>query len=287
MASPGLHAAPPAQAYPPVIRCFDSITTLTEHDAGCIAVAASHAGHIAGALAAACGVAAVIFNDAGIGKDNAGIASLDELASLGLPAAAASHLSCRIGDGQDQFAHGVIAHVNAPARLAGCRPGMSVRDCAQRLAAAHDARPVRRPAYPTETRCDLLPGSAIAVFGLDSVSLLQPGDAGAIVVTASHGGMMAATHSDGVPPDVLAVSFHDAGGGKDDAGFGRLPLLQTRGIAAVTVAADSARIGDARSCYDTGRISRANAAAMARGAAVGQPLQDFIQAMLIVQKRGR
>lgn len=272
--------ASPGQTQQPAIHLFDSITTLTERDAGCIAVAASHAGHIAGALAATHGVAAVIFNDAGIGKDNAGIASLDTLAALGLPAAAASHRSCRIGDGQDQFAHGVIAHVNAPARQAGCLPGMTVRDCAQRLAAAHDGRRLPRPAYPTETRCNLLPGSAIAVFGLDSVSLLQPDDAGAIAVTASHGGMMAATRGDGVPPDVLAVSFHDAGGGKDDAGFGRLPLLQARGIAAVTVAADSARIGDARSCYDSGRISRANAAAMARGAAVGQPLQAFIQAML-------
>ena len=49
--------------------------------------------------------------------------------------------------------------------------------------------------------------------------------------------------ADGVRPVPRLVTFNDAGIGKDSAGIGRLPLLQRRGIAALTVSAHSARIG--------------------------------------------
>ena len=58
--------------------------------------------------------------------------------------------------------------------------------------------------------------------------------------------------------DVFAAIFNDAGGGKEDAGYARLPVLDGRGIAAATVSSFSARIGDGRSTYDTGVISRLN-----------------------------
>ena len=64
---------------------------------------------------------------------------------------------------------------------------------------------------------------------------------------------------DGVlPVDVFAAFFNDAGGGKDDAGFARLPVLDGRGVAAAAVSCHSARIGDGRSTYDTGVLSRVN-----------------------------
>ncbi|MCG3102637.1 hypothetical protein MAQ58_25015, partial [Enterobacter sp. DRP3] len=68
--------------------------------------------------------------------------------------------------------------------------------------------------------------------------------------------------------------------GKDSAGIGRLPLLQQRGIAALTVSAHSARIGDARSCYEDGVVSCANAQARGLGCRVGPPLKSFIDALL-------
>jgi hypothetical protein len=45
----------------------------------------------------------------------------------------------------------------------------------------------------------------------------------------------------------------------------RLPALDRRGIAAATVSAASARIGDARSTYEDGVLSRVNARAAALG----------------------
>ncbi|MBU4611481.1 hypothetical protein IMZ29_13350 [Achromobacter sp. GG226] len=259
---------------------LDSITKLDAAHAGQVVVAASHGGAYPGYLAARGGVRAVILNDAGLGKDDAGIDALAFLAALGIPAAAAAHQSARIGDGADLLASGRLSRINAPAAGAGCQPGMAVAEAAQRLR-------VHRPlasaiGIPTqaEARHDLVPGAAVPVAGLDSVSLLAPGDRGAIVVTASHGGVLAQSGSDSVAHPVLAVSFHDAGGGKDDAGYGRLPLLQARGLAAVTVAGHSARIGDARSCYVDGVLSRANACAQALGAREGMRLKAFIAGLL-------
>ena len=45
------------------------------------------------------GVRAAVFNDAGIGLDDAGIAGLSRLQSIGMAAVAVSHASARIGDG--------------------------------------------------------------------------------------------------------------------------------------------------------------------------------------------
>jgi hypothetical protein len=56
----------------------------------------------------------------------------------------------------------------------------------------------------------------------------------------------------------------------------RLPALAARGIAAVTVSAASARIGEARSMWETGAISHVNAPAAALGARAGQPLAAFL-----------
>ena len=49
-----------------------------------------------------------------------------------------------------------------------------------------------------------------------------------------------------------------------------------RGIAAATVAAASARIGDARSTYEDGILSRVNARAAALGIAPGNSAREFV-----------
>jgi hypothetical protein len=56
----------------------------------------------------------------------------------------------------------------------------------------------------------------------------------------------------------------------------RLPVLAARGIPAVTVATMSARIGEARSRWESGTISFANAPAAALGAQPGNSLADFL-----------
>ena len=56
----------------------------------------------------------------------------------------------------------------------------------------------------------------------------------------------------------------------------RLPALDARGIAAATVAAASARIGDARSTYEDGILSRVNRGAAALGIAPGISAREFV-----------
>lgn len=262
------------------VAVLDSITKLAPAHAAQVVIAASHGGLYAAYCAAAGAVRAVIFNDAGVGKDRAGIAGLDYLQTIHIPAAAADYRSCRIGDGQDMAAHGRISHANAAAQALGCAPGMTVRSAAECLRSATGDR--MRPTAQTESRQVLVADAQghARVVGLDSVSLLDARDDGLIAVTASHGQRLAGLDHDGVKARPALVSFNDAGMGKDGAGASRLPLLQARGIAAVTVAAASARIGDARSCYETGVISCANDSALELGLRVGLSLQQCISALL-------
>ena len=78
------------------------------------------------------------------------------------------------------------------------------------------------------------------------------------VVTGSHGALLGAKPDHILATDVFAAFFNDAGGGKDGAGYSRLPVLDARGIAAATVSCQTARIGDGRSTYETGVLSRIN-----------------------------
>jgi hypothetical protein len=66
--------------------------------------------------------------------------------------------------------------------------------------------------------------------------------------------------------------------GREQAGIGRLAALEARGIAGLTVSAQSARIGDASSVFDEGVISFANATAVRRGALVGEGLAARLRA---------
>ena len=63
--------------------------------------------------------------------------------------------------------------------------------------------------------------------------------------------------------------FNDAGFGADRGGVLALPELDKEGIAAIAVAAQSARIGDGRSTLQDGTISDANTTAYRLGARVG------------------
>jgi isochorismate pyruvate lyase len=69
----------------------------------------------------------VFFNDAGGGKDRAGLAGLDLLQAVQVAACTYSHLSARIGQAQDGLDHGVISHCNDLALAMGMSVGAPVR----------------------------------------------------------------------------------------------------------------------------------------------------------------
>lgn len=105
---------------------MDSITKVTPEDEGAIVVCASHGGTSSGEFALEVPLRAVIFNDAGVGKDNAGIAALDMLAQRGVASATVAHTTGRIGDSLDMWENGVISHVNTVAAAAGLATGAPV-----------------------------------------------------------------------------------------------------------------------------------------------------------------
>ena len=109
---------------------MDSISYVDASDAGHIVVSASHGGASSAEYANRHPLAAVFFNDAGIGKDKAGIAAL---AMLKVPAGTVSHLSARIGDATDMWQHGVISHINDAARRSGLTVGERLQEAVGKL----------------------------------------------------------------------------------------------------------------------------------------------------------
>jgi len=220
-------------------------------------VCGSHGGLYAAWLAAEAGVRAVILNDAGIGKHSAGIAGVAWLGGLGIPACAVDYRSARIGDGADAMASGIVSTVNEAAALHGCLPGHACKQAA--LCLAENAEREER-AIPEigETRSRIANTGHRAVWVVDSVSLVRPEDRRQIVVTGSHGALLGGRPDHVLDADVFAAFFNDAGGGKEGAGFSRLPSLDERDIAGATVSCHTARIGDGRSSYETGVVSRIN-----------------------------
>ena len=101
------------------ILLLDSISEAAVGDLGSVVITGSHGGSSAAEFATRARLGAVLFNDAGIGKDEAGIAALAMLDVYDIPAAAYSHMSARIGDARDAYANGVVTRVNETARRDG------------------------------------------------------------------------------------------------------------------------------------------------------------------------
>ncbi len=110
------------------VLLLDSITWVEAADAGHIVISGSHGGRSAGEYAILFPLALCCINDAGVGKDRAGIVALDMLEARGTPGLAFSHDSARIGEAQDAWDHGVVSHVNADAAVLGLAVGQSLRE---------------------------------------------------------------------------------------------------------------------------------------------------------------
>src|SRR5882724_12022379 len=258
---------------PAPIVIADSITRVGPEAAGAVVVNASHGGVYAAYLAVKLHAAAAIFNDAGVGRDRAGIGGLDYLEEFGVAAATVGHDTARIGDSADMMACGVVTHANGLAASLGVSPGQLCRDAAAGL---QQARQTHRAPPEALEAAFLLISETPQVWALDSASLVLPEHKDSIVVTGSHGGLLGGRPETALKYDVLGALYNDAGIGKDEAGISRLPALDARGIAAATVSAASARIGDARSTYEDGVVSRVNASAAALGLREGISAREWV-----------
>ena len=218
----------------------------------------------------------VVLNDAGGGKNDAGIDGLPYLDKVGLAAATADAQTCEIGDGEDMLANGIISHVNQAAAALGCRVGQTVRDCATLMRAGPIVRSdLAMVSGGQRTLISDRPGEPKVVC-LDAAPMLLPEDAGAIVITGSHAALFRGRPDSVVNVDVRAIIFSDAGIGRNQAGIRRLPTLDERAIAAATADAASAPIGHARAIYDEGVLSHVNQTAAQLGGRPGMTVKALV-----------
>ena len=115
------------------LRIVDSITELGARDQGCLAVSGSHGGLSSARYALAARPLLSVFNDAGGGKDGAGLAALAFLQSRGLAACTVSHESARIGEAQSTMDYGIVTHLNGLALTLGVQVGQPYLQVIQHL----------------------------------------------------------------------------------------------------------------------------------------------------------
>ena len=228
---------------------------------GAIVVGGSNATIYAAYFSARAGVRAAIHHDCGIGLDEAGVSGLPWAEQHGMAMAAVATDSARAGDAEDMLKRGIISRANNLAVMCGVETGQTVAQAVELLKSAPwphaDAEaPVEERAFVDRILC------------IGSISFATPDDAGLVVASGSHGGVTAAPYTRSFKPRL--VFFNDAGFGADRAGAACLPLLDSDGIAAATVAASSARIGNGESTLTQGIISAVNETAYRLGARVGE-----------------
>ena len=243
------------------IMVFDGVAKLPPEANGAVVVGGSNAAIQATYFSAKAGVRAAIHHDCGIGRDEAGVRGLLWAEQHGMAMAAVATNSARVGDSADMLQRGIISRVNGLAAKCGVENGQTVVQAVVLLKSA--PWPHAAAEAPVERRTFIH-----GVLCIDSVSFGKSEDAGLVVATGSHGGATAAAMTRSFRPRL--VFFNDAGFGADRAGAASLPILDSEGIAAATVAADSACIGDGQSTLRQGIISAVNETAYRLGATVGE-----------------
>lgn len=264
----------------------DSVTAVPLGSAGRLLVTGSHGGLYSAACALRLRAGAAVFNDAGLGMEDAGIAGLALLERCGVPAIAVSHRTARIGDAGDHLARGQVSAVNACAADRGAKPGDRLRDIWSRLETG--AMPALSDTLAQE-ECErlLCEREGTAVYTLDSASLVSARHRGAIVVTGSHGGLLGGRAATAIKEAVLAAFYNDAGIGIDQAGIGRLPALDRLGIAGIAVNAFTARIGDGMSTYRYGVASHVNRVAATLRVTPGMSVAHIVELLCRARYTGQ
>jgi hypothetical protein len=257
------------------VLAVPTVTKLPPSADGAVIVGGSHGAVYAAYLSAKAGARAAIHNDAGVGRDEAGVSGLAWAEANGMAMAAALSGSARIGDGADMLRRGIVSRVNPLAAVCGVHAGQSVAEAAELLKAAPWPHP--KPAPLTEGRT-----MAGRILCVDSITLTTARDRGKVVASGSHGGVPAGETALAFGP--LLALFNDAGFGMEHAGVAGLAILDKAGIAAAAVSTMSARIGDGRSTLLDGFLSEVNQTAYRLGARQGRSALAF--ALAVAEKNG-
>ncbi|MBU2535212.1 MAG: hypothetical protein ABIK32_05470 [Chloroflexota bacterium] len=111
----------------------NSATSIDDNNKKDVVVDGSHFGLNVGQYALQAKIRGMIGNDAGIGLEEAGIAGLKLLGQHGVPGAAVSCMSAKIGNGTATYEEGVISVANETAKILGITKGMSAKEAADKM----------------------------------------------------------------------------------------------------------------------------------------------------------
>lgn len=263
---------------PENVILLDSLGDIQPGNTHSILVCASHCGDngVFARKLKNCQVQAVFLNNAGVGKNQAGISGLVFYEAEGILACAVDHNSAEIGVARDTWESGIVSHVNKQAHEAGIRIGESVQSAVDKVNKflrfsvsskknVDDAFSVDEmqsitidPIKQVQTE---IKGRIVTVT--NSITFLNESNAGDIVVCGSHGGVSAGHYAQ--KHCLKAVFFNDAGVGKNNAGIKSLASLSEVGILACTVDCMSAEIFNAKDVLENGIVSVCNSIAREKG----------------------
>ncbi|MCF7972421.1 MAG: hypothetical protein K9N55_01255 [Phycisphaerae bacterium] len=254
--------------YPEGVVLLDSLGDLQPGNTSPILVCGSHCGgnrdlaeHVR-----SCHVKAVFLNNAGVGKNRAGIRGLTHYEAENVLACAVDNYSAEIGIACDTYESGIISHTTSQAESVGIQIGDSVQDAiakiiTHRSLTQQNAASVSLDKEEKNHKISIKKQTQTHIGGLcitvtDSITFLNESNSGDIVVCGSHGGLSAGKYA--MKYRVKAVFFNDAGIGKNDAGVKSLAFLNDGGIPACTVDCMSAEIFNGQDVLDNGIISVCN-----------------------------
>ena len=264
---------------PEGVVLLDSLGDLQPDNTNSILVCASHCGgsRELAAYVKNCHVKAVFLNNAGVGKNHAGIKGLAYYEAENVLACAVHHDSAEIGISSDTWATGIVSHINTQAEIAGIQIGDSVQEAVAKIInnikqlTTHSNSAKESPAENDEkdsgSKSELKKQLRTQIDGVnitvtDSITFLNESNAGDIVVCGSHGGLSAGGYAQ--KRHVKAVFFNDAGIGKNNAGVKSLESLSEAGIPACAVDCMSAEIFNGQDMLDNGIITVCNQLAKAQ-----------------------
>ncbi len=112
------------------IVIVDTSSDVDENNNMDIVITGSHGGVNACEYMGNMKIKGMVSNDAGIGKNEAGIAGMKALDKYGIPAVAVSTMSAKIGNGTSTYQQGSLSATNELAKKLGIREGMSAIEAA-------------------------------------------------------------------------------------------------------------------------------------------------------------
>ena len=254
------------------IIIMDTAAQMSSEETGQVVVIGSHgaestARHISQYLPFG-----VFLNDAGIGKNYAGISGLQVFEVMSILGATVDCMTARIGEGSDHYSSGIVSAVNKKAEMAGVRSGMGVDEaCSKMMKAKKSSRLI----YVTEVVYES--GHARIILA-DSISFLNESHQGSVVVCGSHCSHTTLEWTKGLK--LKGIFLNDAGRGKENQGISGLSVYEEAGIPAAAIGCMTAMIGNARDAWETGRISAINDLSGRFGVKVGMPVQDAAKKIL-------